>query len=67
MSCKVDMSAVTLADALNVPLSYLLCENLTIMPITERIQNILNDKSEDQQEYLVHMLEEMTKGLDKIM
>ena len=47
------MSAVTLADALNVPLSYLLCENLTIMPITERIQNILNDKSEDQQEYLL--------------
>lgn len=56
-----------IADALAVPLSYLLYENLNEIPITERILNVLNSKSGKQQEYLVHMLEEMTKGLDKIM
>lgn len=51
-----------IADALAVPLSYLMYE----IPITERILNILNDKSRRQQEYLIHMLEEMSFGLDKL-
>ena len=55
-----------IADALAVPLSYLLYENLNEIPITERILNVLNSKSGKQQEYLVHMLEEMVKGLDKL-
>lgn len=56
-----------IADALDVPLSYLLYDNLNKMPIMERIQTVLNGKTEKQWEYLVHMLEEMAKGLDKLM
>lgn len=52
-----------IADALAVPLSYLLYENLNEIPTIERILNILNRKSEKQQEYLVHMLEEMSVRL----
>lgn len=55
-----------IADALDVPLSYLMYENLYQIPITERILNILNNKSGKQQEYLLHMLEEMSSGLDKL-
>ena len=47
-----------IADALDVPLSFLVYENLNKIPITERTLNILNIKSEKQQEYLLHMLEE---------
>lgn len=55
-----------IADALAVPLSYLMYENLSQIPITERILNILNNKNGKQQEYLVHILEEMSVGLDKL-
>lgn len=55
-----------IADALAIPLSYLLYENLNEIPMTERILNILDNKNRKQQEYLVHMLEEMVKGLDKL-
>lgn len=37
-----------IADALDVPLSYLLYESLNKISMTERIQNVLNDKSEKQ-------------------
>ena len=56
-----------IADALDVPLSFLMYENLNKIPITERILNILNIKSEKQQEYLLHMLEEMSFGLDRLL
>lgn len=55
-----------IADALAVPLSYLMYENLNEIPITERILNILNNKSGKQQEYLLHILEEMSQGLDRL-
>ena len=55
-----------IADALAVPLSYLLYESLNEIPISERILNVLNSKNASQQEYLVHMLEEMSFGLDRI-
>ena len=56
-----------IADALAVPLSYLMYENLNQIPVTERILNILNSKSEKQQEYLLHMLEEISFGLDRLL
>lgn len=56
-----------IADALAVPLSYLLHESLNEIPITERILNVLNSKDAKQQEYLVHMLEEMSFGLDRLL
>lgn len=55
-----------IADALVVPLSYLLYENLNQIPTTERILNILNNKSGKQQEYLLHILEEMSFGMNKL-
>ncbi len=56
-----------IADALAVPLSYLLYENLNEIPITERILNVLNSKNAKQQEYLVHMLEEMSFSMDRLL
>ena len=56
-----------IADALDVPLSYLMYENLSQIPITERILNILNSKSGKRQEYLLHMLEEMSFGFDRLL
>ncbi len=56
-----------IADALAVPLSYLLYESLNEIPITERILNVLNSKNAKQQEYLVHMLEEMSFGMDRLL
>ncbi|MCM1083961.1 MAG: helix-turn-helix domain-containing protein [Clostridium sp.] len=56
-----------ITDALNIPLTYLLYESRNKIPIVEHIQNVLNGKSEKQQEYLVHMLEEMAIGLDKLL
>ena len=56
-----------IADALAVPLSYLMYEDLNQIPITERILNILNSRSGKQQEYLLHMLEELSFGLDKLL
>ncbi len=56
-----------IADALAVPLLYLMYEDLNQIPITERILNILNNKGGKQQEYLLHMLEELSFGLDKLL
>ena len=56
-----------IADALAVPLSYLIYEDLNQIPITESILNILNSRSGKQQEYLLHMLEEMSFGLDRLL
>lgn len=53
-----------ISDALSVPLSYLLYENLNEIPIMERILNALNHKSGKQQEYLLHIFEELSEGLD---
>ena len=55
-----------IAEALDVSVSYLLYERLNKIPITERIQNVLNGKSEKQHEYLIHIIEEMAEGLDKL-
>ena len=56
-----------IADALDVPLSFLVYENLNKIPISERILNTLNSKSCKQQEYLLHMLEELSFVLDKLL
>lgn len=56
-----------IADALDVSVPNLLYKSLNEIPIIERIQNVLKGKSEKQKEYLIHMLEEMAEGLDKLM
>lgn len=56
-----------IVDALEIPLSYLLYEKLNEIPLTELIKNVLYDRSEKQNEHLLHMLEEMAKGMDRLI
>lgn len=56
-----------IVDALEIPLSYLLYEKLNEIPLTELIKNVLYDRSEKQKEHLLHMLEEMAKGMDRLI
>ena len=55
------------ADALQIPLSYLLYKNVMSIDKKERIRNIMAARDEKQQEYLIHMLEELADGLDKLL
>lgn len=55
-----------LSDALQVPLSFLLYEQVE-MPELEQISNILKGRSDKQKKYLLHMLLEMAEGMDKLM
>lgn len=57
---------VRISSALNVPLSYLIYEEIDIIPETERVLYILKGKSERQREYLLHMMQEMAHGIDKL-
>lgn len=56
-----------LSDALHVPLSFFLYGQADIMPEAERIHCILEGKSESQKEFLLHMLQEMAEGMDKLL
>lgn len=56
-----------LSDALQVPLSFFLYDQEDMMPEAERIHCILKGKSERQKEYLLHMLQEMAEGMDKLL
>lgn len=54
------------ADALHVPLSFLVYEQASLIPETEQIYNILGRRNKKQREYLLHMLMEMSEGIDKL-
>lgn len=56
-----------LSDALHVPLSFFLYDQADIMPEAERIHCILEGKSESQKEFLLHMLQEMAEGMDRLL
>lgn len=56
-----------IANALEVPLSFLVYEQIQMMPEVERMLCILNGKSEEQKEYLLHMLQEMSNGMNKLL
>ena len=55
-----------LSEALQVPLSFLLYEQ-TEMPELEQFNNILKGRSDKQKKYLLHMLQEMAEGMDKLI
>ena len=55
-----------LADALRVPLSFFLYNQTDLIPETEQIHCILEGKNESQRKYLLHILQEMAEGLDKL-
>lgn len=54
------------SDALQIPLSYLLYEGKTDIPEAEQIREILKGRDSRQRTYLLHMLHEMAKELDKL-
>lgn len=53
-------------DALRIPLSYLLYEEEIDIPEVRRITEVLEGRNSRQREYLLHMLCEMAKELDKL-
>lgn len=56
-----------IAEALKIPLSFLLYENVDVIPETERLHCIFEGKNQRQKEYLLHMLQELADGLDKLL
>ena len=56
-----------IADAFHVPLSFLLYDQICEMPEAERVISLLKDKNDKQKEYLLHMLQEMAAGMDKLL
>lgn len=57
---------IRLSDALHVPLSFFLYDQEDIMPEAEQIYCILKGRSTSQKAYLLHMLQEMAEGVDKL-
>lgn len=58
---------IRVVDALQVPLSFLLYENVDAIPETEQILNILDGRCENQKKYLLHMLRTMAEALDNLL
>lgn len=56
-----------IAEALHIPLSYLLYEDTTDIGMKERLWSIIEARNQKQREYLLHMLEELAKGMDKLL
>ena len=54
------------SDALHVPLSYLLYGENVDISFAEQIREILEGRDNKQRKYLLHMLCEMAKELDKL-
>lgn len=55
-----------LSDALHVPLLFFLYDQADKIPEAEQIYCILKGRSESQKGYLLHMLQEMAEGMDKL-
>lgn len=56
-----------IADALHVPLPYLLYESEESIPEMEQLNCILQRRNDKQRRYLLHMLFEMERGLDELI
>ncbi len=56
-----------LSNALRIPLTFLLYGQKDRMPDEERIRGILEGRSDGQKEYLLHMLQEMADGMDRLV
>lgn len=55
-----------LSEALRVPLTLLVYSEKDRTLDEERIKEILKGRSDKQKEYLLHMLQEMADGMDKL-
>lgn len=58
---------IRVAEALKAPLPFLIYENVDVIPEMERLFCIFEGKSQKQKEYLLHMLQVMAVGLDKLI
>lgn len=56
-----------ISEALRVPLSFLVYSQEDRRLDEERIKEILKERSDKQKEYLIHMLQEMADGMDKLL
>ncbi len=56
-----------ISEALQVPLSFLLYGQGEEVPELEQIKSILKGRSDKQKRYLLHMLQEMAEGMDKLL
>ncbi len=56
-----------LSKALGIPLSFLLYEEKDRVPEEELLMSILEGRSDRQKRYLLHMLQEMADGMDKLL
>jgi hypothetical protein len=60
-------NSLRLLNALHVSSLFLLYDQVGKMPEVEWIQCILRGRSESQKEYLLHMLQAVAEGMDKLM
>jgi transcriptional regulator with XRE-family HTH domain len=56
-----------LSKALGIPLSFLIYEQKNRVPEEELLMSILEGRSDRQKKYLLHMLQEMADGMDKLL
>lgn len=56
-----------IADALHIPLPYLLYRSKEVIPEIEQLNDILQRRNDKQRKYLLHMLYEMEKGMDELI
>ncbi|MCI9478846.1 MAG: helix-turn-helix transcriptional regulator [Lachnospiraceae bacterium] len=56
-----------LSEALQIPLSFLLYEQKDKVPEEEQIKSILEGRSDGQKRYLLHVLREMSNGMDRLL
>lgn len=57
---------IRFSDALRVPLSFFLYNQMDKIPEIEQIHCILKGRSEIQKDYLLQMLQEMAEGMDEL-
>lgn len=56
-----------LSKALGIPLSFLIYEQKDRVSEEELLMSILEGRSDRQKKYLLHMLQEMADGMDKLL
>lgn len=56
-----------ISKALGIPLSFLLYEQKDRLPEEELIRSIFEGRNDRQKNYLLHMLQEMADGMDKLL
>lgn len=59
-------SFLRLAEALGVPVAYLISEKIEELPEMQQLHEIVRGKSEKQKRFLLHMLRQMAEEMEKL-